>query len=209
MGLENEVQGKASNEAWAAKQLYSKVQQMNIDVDRVIVTIADADSLLPEKYFACLTYKFCTDPGRLRRFWQVGRTTGFEFFELFFFFCIGTQAHITFLRNIYRIPPLTRIIDMLLATDHLSWVSSTDILIPMSTYSVSLHLLHRSGYWDVDVVRSKKSMLQRCFCFNNVNRRTRTFTCSAKPYSSRSMTTSRPFPSTCPSNSPRVSLPRR
>jgi len=130
-GRPGEEPGKSANMSWAVRQLYKHVQKRCIAPERVVVTVADADAILPSDYLTHLTAHFAADPNRLRRFWQ---------------------GHLSFFRNAYDVPPPTRVVELMLSTDHLAWLSSPERLAPLSTYSVSLALLHHIHYWDEDVM---------------------------------------------------------
>jgi hypothetical protein len=57
-GLPNEMPGKASNTRWAAQRIWAFMKSEGIDEDRVIFTVADADSDFHTVYFEALTHKF-------------------------------------------------------------------------------------------------------------------------------------------------------
>jgi len=60
-GLPNEMPGKASNTRWAAQRLWSFIEKEGIPEERVIFTVADADSDFHPVYFEALTYRVsCT-----------------------------------------------------------------------------------------------------------------------------------------------------
>jgi hypothetical protein len=60
-GLPNEMPGKASNTRWAAQRLWSFIEKEGLREDRVIFTVADADSDFHPVYFEALTYRVsCT-----------------------------------------------------------------------------------------------------------------------------------------------------
>jgi hypothetical protein len=127
-----EVPGKAANAAWAARALWRWVtEEARLAPERVVVTVADADALLPPTYLACLTADYATTPARTRCFWQ---------------------AHLSFLRNVDAVPALTRGVEMLLSADHLGWLANPERRVPLSTYALSLTLLHDVGYWDPDAL---------------------------------------------------------
>src|SRR5262249_42732854 len=70
-GLPGEVVGKSSNENFAARETKRwLVDEQGHPLDAVTVTSCDADTVFHPRYFSCLTYKFCTDAQRYRRFWQ-------------------------------------------------------------------------------------------------------------------------------------------
>ena len=143
-GLPGEVPGKSSNEAWAAR--WAKrflVDELGYDLACLTVTSCDADSLFHPDYFSCLTYKFCTDPMRHRRFWQ---------------------APIFLYNNIWEVPMPTRVISTLSTISFLADLcKSHRFVFTQSTYSLSLQMAHEVGYWDPDVIPEDWHMFLKCF----------------------------------------------
>jgi cellulose synthase/poly-beta-1,6-N-acetylglucosamine synthase-like glycosyltransferase len=129
--ISGEVKGKSSNMAWAGKFVKGKIHQMRIDLDTVTVTSCDADSQLPEQYFAYLSYKFLTDPDRYYHFYQ---------------------AAIMFYSNIWRVPLPIRVINTIGSILNLASLMRPDKLVNLSTYSLSFRLCQEVGYWAVDVI---------------------------------------------------------
>lgn len=130
--IPGEVAGKASNERYAAvrakKELVNK-QGMNINY--ITVTSCDADTNFNLKYFANLAFKFMDEPNRYKRFWQ---------------------SPIMYYNNIWELPSLTRVPNTFGSMWNMSQLPRKDTLINMSTYSLSLKLLHKVGYWDADKI---------------------------------------------------------
>lgn len=129
--LANEVVGKASNSAWAAKYLAKIIRKMNINKDNVTVTSCDADSLIPLKYFSYLTYAFLNDPDRYYHFYWAPVLLYSNFWEVSL--PVRLQATIS---SILRLSSLAR----------------PDSLIQISTYSLSFKMLESIGYWDSDII---------------------------------------------------------
>lgn len=129
--LPGEVKGKASNEAWAAKSLSKVIGGRKIDKRFVTVTSCDADALLPSKYFSYLTYMFLTDRDRYFHFYWAPVLLYSNFWEVAL--PVRLQATIS---SIVRLAGLAR----------------PDSLIQVSTYSMSLLMLEKIGYWDADIV---------------------------------------------------------
>jgi hypothetical protein len=138
-----EVPGKSSNLAYAgprAKELL--VDQHGYDLDRVVVTVADADSRLHHKYLSALTVKFLTDPlGHLRLF----------------------QPALLFYANIWRLPASLRPLDGLYSVWEVSRMVSRHRLINQSTYSLALRTCDAVGYWDSDVIPEDSRMFFKVF----------------------------------------------
>jgi cellulose synthase/poly-beta-1,6-N-acetylglucosamine synthase-like glycosyltransferase len=66
---EEEVPGKASNQTYAAKVVEKYITKNNLDEEKSILTICDADSYMPHNYFSYLTYEFLLDDGRKYHFY--------------------------------------------------------------------------------------------------------------------------------------------
>lgn len=130
--LPGEVKGKSSNQAWAGKFAKTElIDKMGLDIDFVTVTSKDADAVLHPKYFSYLTYKFLTNGNRYHYFWQ---------------------AAIMFYSNIWRVPAPIRVVNTFNTIWQTAQASRQDRIINYSTYSLSLKMLDRVGYWDVDVI---------------------------------------------------------
>src|SRR3989339_2043118 len=130
--LPGEVKGKSSNTSWGAKE--SKrllVDQFGIDIDYVTITSEDADALLHPAYFACVTYHFLDDPDRYHKIWQ---------------------AVLMFYNNIWKVPMPVRVFSSIASVMQLYVVTRKDRLINFSTYTASLSMIDKIGYWDVDVI---------------------------------------------------------
>lgn len=128
--LVNEVAGKSSNMAWAAKET---VKQLGSVINPVYTTITscDADAMLHPKYFSYLSYAFLSDD-----------KNAFHFY----------QGAILFYSNIWRIPMPNKLFNTINSIWNLAILSQTSRFINFSTYSLSLATVIDVGYWDVDVI---------------------------------------------------------
>lgn len=130
--LPGEVKGKSSNISWGAKEAKRYlIDEQGIDIDYTTITSEDADAILNEKYFACLTYHFLDDPHRYNKIWQG---------VLFFY------------NNIWKVPFPVRVYNSMSSIIHIYINVRKDRLINFSTYSLSLKMIDTIGYWDVDVI---------------------------------------------------------
>jgi len=125
-----ESAGKASNErhaaVWYKKNFIDKKKSL---MKYLIVTSCDADHLYHPNHFAFLSFKFLDEPRRYKRFWQPA---------------------VLFYNNIWKIPAITRIVNIMGSIFNLSQLSRRDRLISTSNYSLSFKLLDEAGYWDPD-----------------------------------------------------------
>jgi hypothetical protein len=143
-GIPGEVVGKSSNENYAARAAKRwLVDQCGHPLGAVTVTSCDADTIFHPRYFSALTYKFCTDEHRYRRFWQ---------------------SPILLVNNIWRTPAPLRVGSALSGVHILSNLMKRDrVVFPQSTYSLSLQMAHDVGYWDPDVIPEDWHMFLKCF----------------------------------------------
>ena len=143
-GLPGEMQCKSANEAWASRWIRRKlVDELGYNLDHILVTTMDADTLWHPQHFYALTALFALNPQRHLRFWQ---------------------APIRYHGNIWEISPLLRIVNAYSGAFELAYLASPWWKpMPMSSYSLSLRLLDTSGYWDSDVIADEWHMFIKAY----------------------------------------------
>jgi cellulose synthase/poly-beta-1,6-N-acetylglucosamine synthase-like glycosyltransferase len=130
--VEGEVKGKSSNQAYAVKQAYKDlIEGGKIDINYITVSSVDADALFDQQYYANLTYQFLTSDTPHLKFWQ---------------------SAVVFYNNFWDIPAFTRVITFFSSLSRVGLLIQGIRLLPHSTYTLSLKLLHEIGYWDTDVI---------------------------------------------------------
>jgi hypothetical protein len=132
-GIIGEVKGKASNETWAAKEIKKiLVDQQKNDIKKITITSCDADTHFHPQYFSALNYHFGFNSQRYYRFWQ---------------------SPICWHNNYWKVPAPIRITGTLSNSGYLASIQEPDgLFFNYSSYSTSLYLLDKVGYWDVDIV---------------------------------------------------------
>ena len=128
---DHEVPGKASNQTFAAKRIYAYCEEQHIDPKKAIITICDADSMLPQNFFSYMTYEFAKDVDRLYHFYW---------------------APVLLYNNFWQLPFFVRMQATLSSILRLAFLSQKDQLIHISTYSTNLWLLKQVDFWDVDII---------------------------------------------------------
>jgi hypothetical protein len=143
-GLPGEMQCKSANQAWAARWVKRRlVDQDGYNIDHLVITTMDADTLWHPNHFYALTYLFATNPERHLRFWQ---------------------APIRYHTNIWEINPLLRLVNAYSSAFELAYLAAPWwIPMPMSSYSLSLKLLDTSSYWDADVIADEWHMFIKAY----------------------------------------------
>lgn len=139
-----EIKGKASNEAWAAKQAKKLlVEKLGYDIRKIVLTTCDADACFHPKYFSALTYHFIKDKNRYLRFWQSPMLNH---------------------NNCWQLPIFVNIVSTLSSILHLAFIQEPDnLFLNYSTYSVSLKMLDEVGYWDTDIIPEDWHIFLQCF----------------------------------------------
>lgn len=144
-GLPDETPGKGSNEAWAAREAYTRIiEEQGQPIGRFTVTSCDADAVFHVRHFEALNFLFLTAPDRYRTFWQ---PTIFNN------------------NNIWDIPAPLRMPDGLSGINRLSnLVMPGSVRFPTSCYAVSWSLLDQIDYWDEEVIPEDWHVyLKACF----------------------------------------------
>lgn len=138
-----ETVGKHSNETFAAKEVKKKLLEMKVPLENVMVTTSDADAVFDHQYVSYLTYKFLTEPNPYNNFYQA---------PLFMY------------NNIDRVPLMVRIPSIISGIYFLSILQKhSKRFLNYSTYSMSLSLLERVDYWDVEVIPEDAHIFYKAF----------------------------------------------
>ncbi len=128
---DNEVPGKASNQTASTIQVEAYCREKGYNDKETVITICDADSLLPKNYFSYLTNEFLKDTDR-----------DFHFY----------WAPVLLYNNFWKLPFFVRMQATLSSILRLAFLSQKNNLIQISTYSTNLWMLKEINYWDVDII---------------------------------------------------------
>jgi cellulose synthase/poly-beta-1,6-N-acetylglucosamine synthase-like glycosyltransferase len=125
------VVGKSAAMAFGGPVLRRELDAMGLDPKNVIVTDLDSDFRVHPQYFAYITHHYASEPRRLD--------------------CIY-QPIPMFHNNLWRVPFAVRIMASACTQWQMFLSSRSDRLVAFSSYSMSLDLVTRAGYWDDDVI---------------------------------------------------------
>jgi len=130
--IPGEEPGKSSNEAWAARRVRAEVDRLALDPSLCTITSCDADSVLDSMYFSAVAKSFAREERRHLSFWQA---------PLFFY------------NNIWQVPAPVRFTTWMQHTVQIGELAMDRFdSLPISTYTLSLELCERCGYWDPAVI---------------------------------------------------------
>jgi len=127
-----EVAGKSSNENHAIRELYAMKTAEGVSPSKVLVTIADADSLFAPEYYAQLDHTWACYPSPELLMYDGPLNTYRNYFEIEFFIQAFESMRCTSqTTSVWK-----------------QWDGSGPIETVLSNYSLSLHLAEKIGFWD-------------------------------------------------------------
>lgn len=142
--LPNDPPGKASNTAWAFKEL-CRAMKSKEEMSRTIITVADADSEFSPGYFASLSRQFmhAGEEERYKKIWQ---------------------SPVFHVKNYHRLPPPVMVGTIFTGMQELAALSDPNAFrLPYSTYSLSMDLARQVGGWDPEWIAEDYHMGIKCF----------------------------------------------
>lgn len=151
---DDEVPGKASNLKWAVNEGYKECKKKGLDcLDRIVVTVADADCIFHPSYFSTISKDFTSKdagPGSGHRYtmWQAPQLP---------------------FRNFWSAPLPSRCWGYIASVDEFGGVSSLSYgghHMVFSGYSLTLQLAVDACPWDGDVVAEDHHCYLACFFYS-------------------------------------------
>ncbi|KAI8343601.1 hypothetical protein BC941DRAFT_448370 [Chlamydoabsidia padenii] len=152
--IPGESRGKGSNVAYGARHGCAELLRRGVDRRRVILTVTDSDSAIPELYVHEVEQ-------------ALNREEDPHYLLL--------APPIFFSRNCYDVPAAVRVTDITWSAMVMSNLSnSRGLSFPCSTYSLSMMLAERVDYWDTDANAVGEDMHMWLKCFFKTNGQVRT-----------------------------------
>lgn len=143
--LPNDPPGKASNMSFAYLWLMEHLRRSSQDISKVVLTVADADSMFHQCYFEALLDEFSAmEPEqRYNTLWQ---------------------APVFHVQNYHRQPGPVIVGTLFTAMSEIAFLSDPNaIRFPYSTYSLTAQLAQSVGGWDADWIAEDWHMGIKCF----------------------------------------------
>lgn len=140
--LPNELAGKGSNQAWAAKEALSKlIDPSGISYDDVLVSVFDIDTRTEPDYFGILAHKFLNSAHPYR--------SSFQPIPLF-------------INNIRKAPFFARLVGFSSSFWQLMQESRPEQLVSFSSHSMPLKALVEVEFWETDIVSEDSRIFFQC-----------------------------------------------
>ncbi len=142
-GLQGEIRGKGSNEAWAARMAQREIiDPAKIPYEKILVSVFDADTQVAPEYFGILTHTFLSAPHPQR--------SSFQPIPLF-------------TNNIYQAPALARVIAFSSSFWHMIQQSRPERLTTFSSHAMPFAALMEVGFWRTSIVSEDSQIFWQCF----------------------------------------------
>lgn len=140
--IPGELPGKGSNETWAAREaVRTLVDARGIPHERVLVSVFDIDTRVPEGYLGILTYRFLGAPRPLRT---------------------SYQPTPVFSNNFSGVPVFARLIGLSATFWQLMQQGRPEQLVTFSSHSMPLSALIAVGFWDTTIVSEDSRIFFQC-----------------------------------------------
>lgn len=140
--IQGEIQGKGSNEAWAAIKAKKIIDEKKILYENVIVSTFDVDTCVHPEYFGCLTHHFLKTKDRHHASYQP--------IPMFF-------------NNFWESPLISRLMGLNTTFWNMMEQGRPERLYTFSSHSMSFKTLLEVGFWERDVVSEDSRIFWQCF----------------------------------------------
>ncbi|MEK7194833.1 MAG: glycosyltransferase family 2 protein [Patescibacteria group bacterium] len=142
-GLGGETVGKGSNEAWAGHKAKEElIDPLRIPYERIVVSVFDIDTVVPEQFFACLTWHYLTALKPLRS---------------------SFQPVPVFTNNIWEAPAFARVFAFSTTFWQMIQQARPEQLVTFSSQSISFRAVVDAGFWQKNVVSEDSQIFWKCF----------------------------------------------
>lgn len=140
--LPGEARVKGANVTYAAKKAAAYIRGQHIPFENVIVSCFDADTVVGENYFACLTYHFMIHSNR--------QQASFQPIPMYH-------------NNIWHVPGFARVIETGSSFFQLVEATNPEKLVTFSSHSMSFKALVEVDYWPVDMISDDSAIFWKCY----------------------------------------------
>lgn len=144
-GIEGEIKGKGSNQAWAAGIIKKDiVDKEGLDKDKILVSVFDIDTIIYPDYFYALSYVFLTS--------EYPHRASFQPIPMYN-------------NNLWQAPFFARVA----ANSNTFWQMMQQIrqekLATYSSHSMTWRALTEIGFWSKSMVSEDSRIFWHCFCY--------------------------------------------
>lgn len=141
-GIKGEARVKGANASWAARAAAGYLKKNKIDFANAIVSCFDADTVISQDYFSCLTYHYMVTPKRTQA---------------------SFQPIPVYNNNIWQASSFARVLDVGASFFQLIESTNPEKLVTFSSHSMSFKALVDVDYWPKDMISDDSAIFWRSF----------------------------------------------
>ncbi len=141
-GLEGEIKGKSANTSYGVQSLLPEFQRQGIEIDQVLVSNFDSDTIVHPQYFARVMYEFLTAHQPYRR---------------------SYQPIAIYNNNIWDSPAFIRVVSVSNSFWQFTESSRPDRLRTFSSHTMTLRALVEIGFWKKDIINEDGYVYWQCY----------------------------------------------
>ncbi|MEX2054004.1 MAG: glycosyltransferase family 2 protein [Candidatus Colwellbacteria bacterium] len=142
-GIEGEIPGKGSNQAWMARQAKEEIiDKQGLDYEKILVSVFDVDAQVYPEYFGRLTHAFLTTKDNQRA---------------------SYQPIPLFNNNIFEAPVFARVVSLSATFFQMMQQARAENLSTFSSHSMPFKALVEIGFWHKDVVSEDSRIFWQCY----------------------------------------------
>ncbi len=141
-GLPGEIKGKSANASYAVSTVEKLLPEWGIEVDQVLVSNFDSDTIISPEYFGRVMYEFLTNEKPYRR---------------------SYQPIAIYNNNIWDSPAIIRVVSVSNSFWQFTESSRPNRLRTFSSHSMTLRALIEVGYWKKDIINEDGFIFWQCY----------------------------------------------
>lgn len=141
-GLPGEIKGKSANASFAIQSILPELAKLNIQVEQVLVSNFDSDTIVHPQYFARVMYEFLTADKPYQK---------------------SYQPIAIYNNNIWDSPAIIRVVSVSNSFWQFTESSRPDRLRTFSSHTMTLKALIEVGFWKKDIVNEDGYIYWQCY----------------------------------------------
>lgn len=141
-GMEGEIKGKSSNASYAVSSLQPELKKLNIEVEQVLISNFDSDTIVHPQYFARVMYEFLTADKPYQK---------------------SYQPIAVYNNNIWDSPAFIRVVSVSNSFWQFTESSRPDRLRTFASHTMTLKALVDVGYWTKDIINEDGYIYWQCY----------------------------------------------
>jgi hypothetical protein len=141
-GLEGEIKGKSANASFAVQSIMPRLKELGIEIEQVLISNFDSDTIVHPQYFARVMYEFLTAEKPYQS---------------------SYQPIAVYNNNIWDSPALIRVISVSNSFWQFTESSRPDRLRTFSSHSMTLKALVDVGFWKKDLINEDGYIYWQCY----------------------------------------------